>query len=129
MFRFNKIRPRVLATHLIVTLLYPVFRAVIAETDKALIFIDSLTIVALVLVIGGVIYALFLHGDFDISGYLLKRGLARPRRGFDAEREEKPNNYFTYLANVYEKREEAFNYPLWLGIFYLLVSFGVSYLI
>ena len=104
---FKKIKLRVLITHLIVTLLYPAFRAVAAETDKALIFIDSLTIIGLVLVIGGVIYALVLHGDFDISGYLLKRGVARPRQGFDAARAEKPNNYYTFLANLYEKREEV----------------------
>ncbi len=132
LFQFKKIRIRVLITHLVVTLLYPVFRAVSSESNKMLVFIDSLTIIGLVLIIGGIIYALFLHGDFDISGYLLRRGMTRRNRRFqtkDGEPEEPKMNYYTYLANLYEKREEAYNYPLLIGILYLIISYGVSWII
>ncbi len=132
LFQFRKIKIRVLITHLIVTLLYPIFRAVSSESNKMLVFIDSLTIIALVLIIGGVIYALFLHGDFDISGYLLRRGMSRGNKRFQrksAEPEEPKMNYYTYLANLYEKREEAYNYPLLIGILYLIISYGVSWII
>ena len=113
--RFKNIKIRPLLIHLIVTLIYPIVRVILAEDKKLLIFTDSLTITGLVMIIGGVIYALFLHGDFDISGFLMRRGLTK-------DSEAKPT-YFAYLYEVYEKREEAFNYPLFIGIVYILVSF------
>ena len=117
MLRLKKFRLRPFLIHLIVTLLYPVFRAVIAEEDKLLIFTDAITIIGLVMIAGGIIYALFLHGDFDISGYLLKRGVQKePKQNFNA-----------YLFDVYEKREEAFNYPLFVGLIYLAVALILSY--
>ena len=51
MLKFKNIRLRPLLIHLIVTLLYPVFRACIAETDKLLMFADAITIIGLVMII------------------------------------------------------------------------------
>ena len=117
-FRFKNIRLRPLLIHLIVTLIYPVFRALTAEKSGLLIFTDALTIIGLIMIAGGVIYALFLHGDFDISGFLLKRGVSRD-----------PNkSYMAYLYDVYEKREGAFNYPLFVGLCYVILSVIIAYL-
>ena len=44
MLKFKNIRLRPLLVHLAVTLLYPVFRAVIAEDHKLLVFTDAITI-------------------------------------------------------------------------------------
>ena len=119
MLRFRNLRLRPLLVHVIVTLVYPVFRALAAEKNRLLIFSDALTVTGLVMVIGGVIYALFLHGDFDISAYFLKRGVQRePKQSFRA-----------YLFDVYEKRESAFNYPLLVGLLYLAASAFIAYFV
>lgn len=118
MLNLKKIKLRPLLVHLIVTLLYPVFRAYIAETDKLLVFVDSITIIGLVMIVGGIIYALYLHGDFDISGYFLKRGVQK----------EPTQTYFAYLYDVYAKREGAFNYSLFLGLVYLALALILSWL-
>ncbi len=110
-----KLRP--LLVHLIVTLLYPVFRACIAESDKLTVFADAITIIGLVMIVGGIIYALYLHGDFDISGYLMKRGLQK----------EPTQTYYAYLYDVYAKREGAFNYALFLGLVYIAVAAVLGY--
>ena len=112
MLKFSHIKLRPLIIHLIVTLIYPVFRAVTAERNGLLVFTDAITIIGLVMIAGGVIYALFLHGDFDISGFLLKRGVQK----------EPKQSYWDYLYEVYEKREEAFNYPLFVGLLYLAAA-------
>ncbi|MBR0407425.1 MAG: hypothetical protein IJI53_05270 [Clostridia bacterium] len=119
MLKFKNIRLRPLLIHLIVTLLYPVFRAFIAENNKLLLFTDAITIIGLVMIAGGVIYALFLHGDFDISGYLLKRGLQK----------EPKRNYIAYLYDVYEQREGAFNYPLFVGLLYIAAALILGYFV
>lgn len=118
MLKLKNIKLRPLLVHLIVTLLYPVFRTCIAATDKLLVFTDAITIIGLVMIVGGIIYALYLHGDFDISGYLMKRGV-----------QKEPNqSYVAYLYDVYAKREGAFNYSLFLGLLYLALSLILSWL-
>ena len=118
MLRFRNLRLRPLLIHLAVTLIYPVFRALKAEKSGLLLFTDALTVTGLVMIVGGVIYALFLHGDFDISAYFLKRGVQKePKQTFRA-----------YLFDVYEKREGAFNYPLFVGLVYVAVSVIIAYL-
>ena len=44
--RFKNIKPQTLLTHVIVTLLYPLARVVMASSQRLLIFTDCLTIVA-----------------------------------------------------------------------------------
>ena len=65
--RFKNIKPQTLLVHAVVTLLYLFARAVMASSQRLLIFTDCMTIVAAILLIAGVIYSLYLHGDFDIS--------------------------------------------------------------
>ena len=47
--RFKNIKPQTLLTHVIVTLLYPLARVVMASSQRLLIFTDCLTIVAAIL--------------------------------------------------------------------------------
>lgn len=115
--RFKNLRLRPLISQLVVTLAYPVVRALISPENKLLIFTDAITIIGAVLLIGGVIYTMVLHGDFDISGFVLRRGIrSDPTRGFDA-----------YMAEKKEKREEAFNYPLFIGLVYLAAAAAIAY--
>ena len=69
MLNFRKLRPRPLIVHLIVTLLYPAFRAFTAEKNGLLVFTDALTVTGLVMIIGGIIYALFLHGTLISAAF------------------------------------------------------------
>ncbi len=119
MLRFKHFKLRPFLIHLIVTLIYPVFRAAISPENGLMIFTDAITVIGLVMIAGGVIYALFLHGDFDISAYLLKRGVQKePKQTFRA-----------YLFDVYDKREESFNYPLFVGLLYIAAALALAYLV
>ena len=112
--RFRNIQPRLLGIHLLVTVAYPIARTVVAEEKKLLILTDALPITGLILIIAGVMYALYLKGDFDISRFVFLRGARR--KGEEA----KP--FQAFQADQKEKREAAFNYPLFLGILYLAAS-------
>lgn len=115
--RFQNLKPQRLLTHVIVTLLYPLARAIMASSQRLLIFTDCLTIVAAILLIAGVVYSLYLHGDFDISSYVMRRARSNaPKQTFEA-----------YKANQKERREASFNYPLFLGIVYIAVSLIIAY--
>lgn len=114
--RFKNLKPQTLLTHVIVTLLYPLARSIIASSQRLLIFLDSLTIIAGILLIAGIIYSLYLHGDFDISSYVMRRARSNaPKQSFE-----------TYKANQKERREASFNYPLFLGIVYIVLSYLVA---
>lgn len=113
----RKPRPGPLLAHVLVTLAYPAFKALSAPGDRLLAFTDAMTILALVLVVCGVGYALILRGDFDISGFAFTRGLARGSgKSYRAWREDRK-----------EEREEAFNYPLFLGILYLIAAAVIAW--
>ncbi len=114
---FKRIDPRVLITHMIITLAYPAAKALTSETNRLQVFTDTLTIIAMVLLIGGIIYSLVLKGDFDISGFVMKRGM-----GYNDM-----NNYGKYKRSLNENRAGSFNYPLFLAVVYLIVSAVIAY--
>ena len=118
--KLKNIRLRTLLSHIIVTLIYPAARALTTTGNRLQIFTDSMTIIALVLLIGGVIYSMVLHGDYDISGYVLNRGIGK---------DQKKKGFAAYRKDQKERREEAFNYPLFLGLVYLLAAAVIAYLI
>ncbi len=124
--RFRNIRLRPLVSHLIITLAYPAFRAFVEPANRLQLFTDAITIIAFILLIGGVVYSLYLHGDFDISGFAFKRGMKSSRRH---QTEEPPQSFDDYIAERKEKREEAFNYPLFLGVIYILAAVFIAYVI
>jgi hypothetical protein len=116
--RLKNLKLRPLISHLIITLLYPAVKAMGSPEGKLLIFTDAVTIVGLVLLIGGVVYSFVLHGDLDIAGFALKRGVqSGSAQTFDA-----------YMADKKEKREEAFNYPLFVGLVYLAAAALLAWL-
>lgn len=114
--RFKNIKRTVLLAHIPVTLAYPLYKAFTSE-NRLLVFSDVLTIVAMILLIAGVIYSLVLHGDFDIAGFALKRGI----------RSKEQQTYAAYRQDKQEKHGSAFNYPLFLGLVYLAVSAFIAY--
>ena len=128
--RMKNIRPSMLLSHLIITLVYPLAAALRAEQNRLLVFTDAMTIVSLLLVIVGIIYSLVLHGDFDVSNYYLQhsgRSIARRfavRRSAQMQQEE---DIAKFISDAREKREGAFNYPLFLGIVYLLAAVVIAY--
>ena len=74
-------------------------------------------IVAAILLIAGVVYSLYLHGDFDISSYVMRRARSNaPKQTFEA-----------YKANQKERREASFNYPLFLGAVYMAAALFIAY--
>ena len=115
--RFKNIKPRVLLAHLLVTLAYPCVRAFTAANNRLQVFTDILTIVALFLVFFGVFYSLSLHGDFDLTAYFFHRRI----------QEEAKKDFEAYEADKKEEREAAFNYPLFLGILYLLAAAVIAW--
>ncbi|MBQ4186432.1 MAG: DUF3899 domain-containing protein [Firmicutes bacterium] len=125
----KRIRLRPLITHLIVSLGYPTVKAFTVTSNRLLAFADSVTIIGLFLLVIGIIYSMNLHGDFDISRYYLRRGL-RSFRMFappPVEAMKEKQNPAEFLDECRKKRENAFNYPLFLGIVYVLVSVVIVY--
>lgn len=117
--RFNHIKIRVLIVHLIITLAYPAAKAFISENNRLMIFSDALTIIAFILIALGIGYTFVLHGDFDRAGFYFLHGIKNTH----------VQTYRDYAEEAKEKREDAFNYPLFLGIVYLLVSVFIAYVV
>ena len=117
--RFRAMQPRLLIVQLIISLAYPIAKAAISEYNRLLIFTDSLTIIAALLLIVGVVYRLYQRGDFDISGFVLKRGVQR--------NQTKKQSFDTYMDDKKQEREESFNYPLFLGLVYIAVALVRAY--
>ena len=116
--RFKNIKLKYLLTHIIVTLAYPAVRAYRAQSNGLLLFTDALTIIGALLIILGIFYSFILHGDFDRVSYTFQRGLIRNGivRPFEDVQRDKQKD-----------REDSFNYPLWLGILYIIVSSILAY--
>ena len=113
---FRNIKPVPLITHVILSMLYPAAKAIRAEENKTIVFLDTLTIIAMLLMIFGVFYRLVLKGDFDRIQYVFNRSL-RPQKPFDAYEEDRE-----------EERKYSFNYPLWLGIFYFVACALIGFI-
>ncbi len=118
MKRFKNIQLRPLLIHLIVTLIYPTVKAFISPANRLHMFCDALTIISGMLLICGIVYSLILHGDFERSGFVIRRGIRNRSNEED---------YGVYAEEKKRKREEAFNYPLFLGFFYFAVATLIAY--
>ncbi len=109
--RLRSFRLRNFLVYLSAALVYPVIVLVTAE-NRLLKFIDSLTVVGLVMIILGVVFSLIGHGDFDIISYVAQRSAARGHfKSFAAFREDQE-----------EKRKDSANYPLLTGILFLVAA-------
>ena len=117
--RFRNIKPGTMLSHLIITLAYPAGKAFVSDQNRLLIFTDTMTIIALILVVCGLVYASVLQGDWDLSGFVFRRGLWLGQAPKD--------NYRAYSADRKAAREAAFNYPLFLGLLYLAAAAVLAY--
>ncbi len=130
--KLKKIKPAPLITHLIITLAYPVVKTFTAEGNRLIIFANAITIIGFILIIGGIIYSMNLHGDFDATRYYMQSGVRSFRslkffnRGQNQEIKQEQNPA-EFLQELKEKRADAFNYPLFLGIIYVLISIVIVY--
>lgn len=128
--KLKNIRPSLLLAHVIITLAYPAAKAFTAARNHLQIFTDAMTVIALILVILGIFYSMVLHGDFDVSSFYLQRGVkgltSRLFSGRGAMAEPK-KDITEFLREAREGREESFNYPLFLGIVYLLAAAVIAY--
>ena len=87
-----------------------------ARTRRTPLIIAA-AVLAAILLIAGVVYSLYLHGDFDISSYVMRRARSNaPKQTFEA-----------YKANQKERREASFNYPLFLGAVYMAAALFIAY--
>lgn len=120
--RLKKIDPRTLLSHVIITLAYPIAKGITADQNGLTVFTDAMTIIALVLVIGGIVYSFILKGDFDISSFTVRRGVKHTDP-------EKPLDFRNYERDRRQERERAFNYPLFLGFVYLIAAAFLAYFI
>lgn len=129
MKKWKNIRPGLLVAHIVITLAYPALKAYRSPDHQLLIFTNALTIIACVLLILGIIYSMVLHGDFDISSYFYQRSVRAIRHFFlrRGKDEDPQKEFLDYLSDSKEEREESFNYPLLLGIVYLIGSAVVAY--
>ena len=102
---------RIFITNLIVDLLYPILKAV-SSKNSLLAFSDACFIIAMIMALIGIAYALYLHGDFDITGYIASRSLNKEKKDFDV-----------YMEDQKTKRKDSFNYPLLCAIILFLLSY------
>ena len=109
--RFKNIKPKDLLICLLVAFLYPIFKYVSASGDKLLAFLDAATIIGLVMLIFGIVNAMVLHGDFDITEFVTRRAFFR--------KDTKP--YDAFKKDKKEQREGRFNTPLLVGLIMLAV--------
>lgn len=97
------------------TLAYPVAKALISSANRLMIFSDTLMILSLVLIIAGILFTFARFGDFDITRYVFRRGTDKNAKSFKE-----------YKKDREEARANAFNYPLFFGLVYFLVSLIVA---
>ena len=102
---------------LIIGLFYPIIKTAISN-NKLLVFSDTTFIISLFFLVFGVLNNLFLHGDFDITTYITKKVFVKDKEPYDVFKE-----------NMKEKREDSFNYPLFVGILLFVISIITSRLV
>ncbi|MBR3227245.1 MAG: DUF3899 domain-containing protein [Erysipelotrichaceae bacterium] len=113
--KFKNLNWGALAKAILICLIYPVARGIIAK-NHMVAFCDSMTIIGLLAIIFGVFNEGVLQGDYDIHSYIARR---------KALRNEKVD-YEAYRAQQENKRKDSFNYPLLVGIIFTVASIIVA---
>ena len=121
--KFRNLKIKDLIPNLIVSLAYPLIRIFRVPANRLLAFTDALTIISLILLVLGIINYLHMKGDFDRAQYMFS---LRPLWVF-SRRAPKPYDEFAKDKAVDHANE--FNYPLFLGLIYLVISIFLSYVI
>ena len=109
-FKNLKIKP--LLINLGICFAFPIIKAYV-ETNKILVFSNTCTIIGLLCLLFGIINSLVLHGDYDITSYIMHRTLNKNNK----------QNYDSYKKDKEEKRKDSFNYPLLCGIILIIISY------
>ena len=117
--RFKNIKVNVLIPYLVITLAYPLYKALSSENLKLHVLSDVLFIFGLILCLIGVGYNFYLKGDFDITSFVFRKGTDKNMN----------KTFAAFSEDSKEKRENSFNYPLFLGILYILVSAFIGYVL
>ena len=94
---------------------YPALKAFTSEGNRLLVFLDVMTIVSTVMVLIGVLNHLYLKGDFDATHYVFVRKMSG-----------KEIDYDKYIQEKREQKKDRFNYPLFTGLFYLVLAYIAS---
>ena len=109
--KIKNIKIGTLLISILVFLIYPIARA-IKSPNHLLAFSDSTLIIGAIAIIIGVFNSAVLHGDYDIASYM-----AHKRKFVESD-----IDYQTYYAQRKEKRKDSFNYPLFIGIIFIILS-------
>ena len=117
--RFKNITVDILIPYLIITLAYPLYKVISSEKMKLQVLSDVLFIFGLILCLLGVVFTLYLKGDFDITSFVFRKGTDRNMN----------KTFSAFAEDSKEKRENSFNYPLFLGTLYILVSVFIAYVL
>lgn len=113
----KKMNIKIMIYYSLISLLYPLLRFFMKGLS-IVAFSDSCFILAVLFLLWGIVYSLVLHGDFDITSYIAKRSFLKQRN----------ESFEEYLQEQKEKREDKFNYPLYNGLFLLVIALISAYL-
>lgn len=91
---------------------YPAVKYFTSNTNKMLVFLDSLTIIGLLYLLGGIIVSIAFHGDLDALVFRAKHPKISDNSSFE-----------TYKLNKKKERENSFNYPLFEGILFIVSAY------
>ena len=120
--KFKNFKFTTFLTNMIVLLLFPIFKLVSSE-KPLLAFSDSCMIIAIIMALIGIVFNLYLSGDFDITGYIAGKAFNRNKKDFEAFKHDQENRDFDiYMQDQKEKRKDSFNYPLLCSILMFLIS-------
>ena len=114
---FKNTKPKPLLISVFITLLYPTLRAISAPINRLQLFTDAVTYTSLGLMFFGIFYSMVLHGDHDIGAFTVSK----------LSKKADKQSFKAFMENQREKRADAFNYPLFLGVVYFLVSIVIAY--
>ena len=109
--KFKNIKISTLLLNILVAAAYPLLKTYISSSNRMLIFTDCLTIMSFIMIVLGIFYSFYLKGDFDVTSYVMNRSVNKGTKPVQA-----------YLADSKKTREESFNYPLFVGLLFLLTS-------
>ena len=109
---FKNLKIKSLLIDLIICLTFPIVKAYSSTNNKLLIFSDICTIIGFLCLLFGVINSLILHGDYDVTSYIMQRTIHKNSQNFDSYKKDKE-----------EKRKDSFNYPLLCGIILIIISY------
>lgn len=109
----KNIKPLTLLIYIVITMIIPVTRTLLAEEQKLLVFTNTITLVALPLLLSGFYYHSYLDNETNVGNFIVRNGLAPHSR---------EKSYKVYRESLREQQAHAFNYSLFLGVIYMILA-------